>query len=268
MSGRRRSLTDGGTRGLHGTGSSAKVLNTMARFSQSSAAAALVLGLIATASAQTPPPPPTSAPAPVSPVTAAQADTTANPAAPVAAAEAPPKRTRAISGSVASMLAASMPKYTPPPPPPTPEELAKKAEEEAADLREIDKPKNGIVRLDKVIVREERPAVLAERTINTKQGLRDLAMRRYITDADRALNRYSIPLFSGWSPGSDKGSSTEERALFMYSEDERLKNMADLADNTNMVMKSNAADGAAVKRAAQDTYRRSDDFGWRGNSPR
>ena len=188
--------------------------------------------------------------------------------APVAAAEAPPKRTRAISGSVASMLAASMPKYTPPPPPPTPEELAKKAEEEAADLREIDKPKNGIVRLDKVIVREERPAVLAERTVNTKQGLRDLAMRRYITDADRALNRYSIPLFSGWSPGSDKGSSTEERALFMYSEDERLKNMADLADNTNMVMKSNAADGAAVKRAAQDTYRRSDDFGWRGNSPR
>ena len=63
-----------------------------------------------------------------------------------------------------------------------------KAEEEAADLRDTDKPKNGIVRLEKYVVREERPPIFTERQINTKKGLTSIAMRRYISDADRALN--------------------------------------------------------------------------------
>jgi hypothetical protein len=162
-----------------------------------------------------------------------------------------------------------MPKYTPPPPPPpapTADELAKKAEEEAADLRDTDKPKNQIVRLEKYVVKEERPPIFTEREINTKKGLASLAMRRYITDADRALNRYSIPLFAAWSPGSGNGSATEQRALLMYAEDERLRNMADLADNTNMVMKSNSSEGTAMKREVEKTYMRTDDFGWRNGN--
>eukprot|EP01035_Chromulina_nebulosa_P038557 gene38557-52084_t len=46
--------------------------------------------------------------------------------------------------------------------PPTAEELAKKAEEEAADLRDTDKPKNQIVRLEKYVVKEERPPIFTE----------------------------------------------------------------------------------------------------------
>jgi len=186
-----------------------------------------------------------------------------------------PKRPRAISGDVAALLSQAMPKYTPPPPPPpppTPAEIAQqKADEEAAaaaDLRESDKPKNGIVRLPKYVVQEQRPAVLTERDINTKKGLRDLAMRRYISDADRALNRFSIPLFAAWSPFSGNGSSTEQRALTMYAEDERLKNMSDLADNANMIMKSDRAAGATAKDAVQKTYMRASEFGYNGMAPK
>ena len=184
------------------------------------------------------------------------------PAAPAEPASATPKRPRAISGDVATMLAHSMPKFTPPPPPPPPptaEELAKKAEEEAADLRDTDKPKNGIVRLEKYVVREERPPIFTERQINTKKGLTALAMRRYISDADRALNRWTLPLF---------GSSAESRALFMYGEDERLKNMSDLADNANMIMKSDSTAGAAAKTEVQKTYMRSSQFGYGGMGPK
>jgi len=182
-----------------------------------------------------------------------------------AATEAPPpapKRNRAISGDVAAMLASSLPKYTPPPPPPPPlteAELAKKAEEDAADLRETDKPKNAIVRLEKFVVQEQRPVIFSERQIHTKKGLAALAMRRYISDADRALNRWTLPLF---------GSSSEARALAMYADDERLKNMANLSDNVNMVMKSDPTAGGAAKDAAQKTYMRSTQFGYGGMAPK
>ncbi len=232
----------------------------MARLTTSSAALALATALLAPVA----PPLAAQSTSPASTSTATTSLSTTTSAGPAA-----PKRPRAISGDVATMLAQSMPKYTPPPPPPPPptaEELAKKAEEEAADLREIDKPKNQIVRLEKYVVKEERPPIFTERQINTKKGLADLAMRRYITDADRALNRFSIPLFAAWSPGSGAGSTTQQRALFMYGEDERLKNMSDLADNTNMVMKSNAAEGSAMKREVEKTYMRTDDFGWRNSN--
>ena len=210
----------------------------MARLTSSTAALALAATLLAAAAL----PLSAQSTSPAAPASALATATTTPPSS--STAPAAPKRPRAISGDVATMLAQTMPKYTPPPPPPpapTAEELAKKAEEEAADLRDTDKPKNQIVRLEKYVVKEERPPIFTEREINTKKGLASLAMRRYITDADRALNRYSIPLFAAWSPGSGNGSATEQRALLMYAEDERLRNMADLADNTNMVMKSNSS---------------------------
>src|SRR4051812_3031645 len=71
--------------------------------------------------------------------------------APAEKAPAPtgPKRTRPISGEVAAALAAASPKYTPPAPKPEP-----KPEAEQVDMRDVDKPKNGIVRLPKYIVQE------------------------------------------------------------------------------------------------------------------
>lgn len=207
-------------------------------------------------------PGPLAAPTPAN-VTPADGTSSNAAAAPVAANrrnDAPP-RPRAISSELAAQLSASMPKYQPPPPTPPP-----KAEEDLPDLREIDKPKNTIVRLPKVVVQGQRPPVFTERNINTKQGLAQIAMRRYLSETDRVLNSFTIPLFSPLSTAG--GTSNENRALGMYAEDERLKNMADIADNTNMVMKSGPAAGAQVKSAAQNTFMRWTDFGWNGGGPK
>jgi hypothetical protein len=172
--------------------------------------------------------------------------------APAASAAPKPRVTHAMSPEVAAQLAAARPKFTPVAPPPPP-----KPEEELPDMRDIDKPKNTIVRLPKYVVQEQRPPVFTEREIHTQQGLANLAMRRYMTETDRALNRFTLPLF---------GISSADRALAMYAEDERLKNMGDMADQTNMVMKSDAAAGKKVQDASRQTFMRWQDFGWQGGN--
>jgi hypothetical protein len=183
--------------------------------------------------------------------------------APSAAAPAPktapaqretPRRGRAISPEVAAQLAASAPKYTPAPPKPEP-----KPEDQMVDMRDVDKPRNGIIRLPKYIVQEPQPPMLTERAVNTKKGLGDIAMRRYISETDRALNRFTLPLF---------GSSLQNRALAMYAEDERLKNMAELNENARAAAKSDPAQGTYILRETQKTYMRTSDFGWQGGAPK
>ena len=178
--------------------------------------------------------------------------------APKQAEKAPPpdapKRTRPVSSGVAAALAAAAPKYTPPPPKPEP-----KPEEQQPDLREVDKPKNAIVRLPKYIVREPKPVIFSERTIHTEKGLTDIAMRRYISDVDRALNRFTIPLF---------GTSTEARARAMYAEDERLRNMSELEDDAKAATAADAASGMYIRREAQKTFMRTSDFGWSSGEPK
>ncbi len=166
---------------------------------------------------------------------------------------------RTISPEVAAQLAASRPKFAPVAPPPPP-----KPEEDLPDLRDIDKPKNTIIRLPKVVVQEQRPPVFTERELAPNpKALAAIAMRRYFTETDRALNRFRLPLFAvSGTPGL---KANEDRALAMYYEDERLKNMADIADQTNMVMKSDATAGKAVQGAARDTFFRWQDFGWQSS---
>jgi hypothetical protein len=164
-----------------------------------------------------------------------------------------PRRNRAISPEAAAALAANAPKFAPPPKAPEP-----KPEEELPDLREIDKPKNTIVRLPKFVVQERRPPVFRERDINSTKGLAEIAMRRYLSETDRVLNRFRLPFLS---------MSSEERAMAMYAEDERLKNMSDFADRANMIQKSDAAAGTYIKREVDKTFLRSSDFGWQGGGP-
>jgi hypothetical protein len=192
--------------------------------------------------------------APAKPAVTPAAGATAEPSAPA------PRTVHAISPDVAAQLAASRPKFTPVAPPPPP-----KPEEELPDLRETDKPKNTIVRLPKYVVQEPRPPVFRELDIHTKQGLANLAMRRYLTETDRALNRFRLPLFSPFSTNGGSGSN-EDRAMAMYYEDERLKEMADTADKTNMVMRSDATEGKKVQGAARQTFMRWQDFGWQGGN--
>ncbi len=165
-----------------------------------------------------------------------------------------PKRTRAISPEAAAALAAFAPKYEPPVPKPEP-----KPEAEPVDLREVDKPKNTIVRLPKYIVQEAKPPVFRERDINTEKGLTDIALRRYISDMDRALNRWTLPLF---------GTSKESRAMAMYAEDERLRNMSDLNDAAVTTAKFDPAAGDYIRKESQRTYLRTSDFGWSSGEPK
>lgn len=163
------------------------------------------------------------------------------------------RRNRAISPEVAAQLAANTPKFSPPPPKPAPKP------EEQVDMREIDRPRNDIPRLDPVYVREPRDIVLKERDVSTSAGLADIAVRRYLSEVDRAMNRVTIPLF---------GSSSVDRAIAMYNEDERLQNMATLQDAAQTAAKSDPAAGEYVRKQAQQTFMRSSDFGWSGGGPR
>jgi hypothetical protein len=165
-----------------------------------------------------------------------------------------PKRARAISPEVSAALAAAAPKYTPPPPKPEP-----KPEAEEIDLREVDKPKNQIIRLPKYIVQEQKPVVLTERAISTRKGLEDIAVRRYISEVDRALNRFHIPFLT---------ASMQERALALYAEDERLKNMTDLRDSAADAAKLDPAAGTYIMRESRQTFMRTSDFGWNGGGPK
>lgn len=126
-------------------------------------------------------------------------------------------------------------------------------------MREIDKPKNQIVRLPKYIVQEPRPAVFSERAIHTEKGLTDIAMRRYISDVDRALNRWTLPLF---------GTSKEARALAMYAEDERLRHMAEMEATAASVSQADAAAGEYIRRESEKTFMRTSDFGWSSGPPK
>lgn len=156
-----------------------------------------------------------------------------------------PKRERPISDNLASTLAASMPKYNPPPKP--------RPEEEAVDLREVDKPRNGIIRLPKYTVREKRPPVFRERDIYTSGGFAELAKRRYLTPTYRLLNSVYIPFLT---------ASPEQHALAMYAEQERLDNMASLEDTADSIGRADPAAGDYIKRVSDQTYMRTREVGY------
>ncbi len=153
------------------------------------------------------------------------------------------KHERPISDSLASALAASMPKYNPPPKP--------KPEDADVDLRDVDKPRNGIIRLPRYVVHEKKPPVFRERDIYTGGGLADLAKSRYLTPTYRLLNNVYIPFFS---------SSPEQRAMAMYAEDERLNNISDLTDSAKDVGRADPEAARYLKRVTDETYMRSSGF--------
>lgn len=159
-----------------------------------------------------------------------------------------PKRGRVVSEGVAAALAAGMPKYDPPKP------VEPKNEEDLPDLREIDKPRNQIIRLPDYVVREKRPPVFRERDINTAKGLAALAKKRYFSETAQALNRFTIPLF---------GMGQEAYASMMLAEQERLDNMASLKSTAADLKALSEGQGDTVSREVDRAYIRTDDFGYR-----
>ena len=157
-----------------------------------------------------------------------------------------PKHDRVMSDEVAATLATGMPKYNPPPKAPEP-----KPEDEQADLRDTDKPKNGIIRLPKYVVKEPRPPVFRERDLHTGSGMTDLGLRRYL-----GLNIGNI------------GGLNRPVSLLMYQEQERLNNIADLKEDAKNAKRSgdSAASDYITRENTRANYRPSD-FGWNSDSP-
>lgn len=151
-------------------------------------------------------------------------------------------RKRAISDNLASALADTMPKFNPP----TAEEL----EAEKNFFEDLPKPKNGIIRLPTVVVEGTRPAVFTEREINTDKGLKELAVKRYFSEAGLALNKFHIPYLT---------KSKEEIAMLMWQEDERLRLMTDLDDQAEQARQfGDEAAALEIKALSNDALGRRD----------
>lgn len=158
------------------------------------------------------------------------------PAAAPATPAPTPKRDRPISDNLASTLAASMPKFNPPPKP--------RPEDEDVDLREVDKPRNAIIRLPNYTVRERKPPVFRERDIYNQTNRTNLSLSR--------------------NPGLKFGNFfglNRAIAFAMYAEEERLENMAGLEDTAESIGRADPAAGAYIKRVSAETFMRSSDFG-------
>ncbi len=156
-------------------------------------------------------------------------------------------RKRGISNNLASALAETMPKYSPPP-------IEEKSADEADEDDGVDedlmlKPKNGIVRLPRVVVEGSRPPIFTERQINTDKGLAELATKRYFADASQALNKFNVPFLS---------MSQEELAMTMWEEDERLRLLSDFTDQAdNELLLGNEEEAKELRRMTQEALGRS-----------
>jgi hypothetical protein len=87
-----------------------------------------------------------------------------------------------------------------------------------------------IVRMPAYIVRGTKVPEFTERELYTPEGLKKLAVKRYISELDQALNHFRIPLLSGYSTAPDRGSSPEARAMQLFEQDEAKSRAAEEAD--------------------------------------
>lgn len=144
------------------------------------------------------------------------------------------KKERVISKDLSSALSVGY-KYQPPPPP--------KPEAEDIDLRDVDKPRNGIIRLPKYVVEGQRPPIFNDRNLYSKEMLRRLAYQKYMSSFSKnLLNRFHL-----------LGHGDEAYALMQYEADERKRNMAEMDDKISMYRVS--GDDTEAEKLKDDTQR-------------
>jgi hypothetical protein len=158
--------------------------------------------------------------------------------------------TRSVSAGVAAALSDGAPRYTPPTPAPSPTP-------EAAQAKEADKPKNGIVRLPKYVVNESRPPIFRDRDLFTADALLELTMKRH---AGLYLGNF-LGLNAENKPGSP--------GYQMMVDDERKDSMDDLFDTAHaMAQGGDFAEGSYILQQSQSTYMRGGgDWDWSGSGP-
>jgi hypothetical protein len=145
----------------------------------------------------------------------------------------------AVSPEVAAAVSAGMPKYSPPAP----------VLNQPKDLRDVDKPKNEIPRLPSYLVRAPRPSVFRDRDLYTSGGLLSL----------------SYKLHPGLLFGNVFGLNAGP-AYDLYQDDQRLANIADLADTAHAISTGgDKAESEYIIQETQDTYMRpAQDWTWGG----
>jgi hypothetical protein len=211
---------------------------------------ALILAA-ATAAAQEPAPSPTPAPAGNGGPGQPAAETSGIILAPKPREYAPEARvdsdgtTRTVSAGVAAALAEGMPRYSPPTPSPTPTP-------EVEDMKDIDKPKNGIIRLPKYLVRESRPPIFRPRDLYTQTGLIDQYFKSH----------------PGLVIGNLLGLN-EAAALDMLRDDQRQENISDMADTAHaMAAGGDTSEGSYILQQTNATYMRGGGtWDWSGTGP-
>ncbi len=140
--------------------------------------------------------------------------------------------TRSVSPAVAAALASGMPKYNPPTPTPV--------VNEPKDLRDIDKPRNGIPRLPSYVVRDARPVIFKDRDFYTKDAIVSLSYKIH------------PGLILGDFLGLNAGPAYE-----MYMDEQRQVEMADLTDTANAIGRGgDKSESQYILQEAQDTYMR------------
>ena len=111
---------------------------------------------------------------------------------------------------------------------------------EELDPHDSDRPQNGIIRLPKYVVEEQRPPVFSERNLYTPENLRRLAYLRYTNAFSRRFR-----LVPGWY------------AMMQYEAEERRRNLAEMEDKVFMYRISGDNKSAeALKTDIQRTFMR------------
>jgi hypothetical protein len=144
-----------------------------------------------------------------------------------------------VSPQVAELLATGLPKFDPPKP-------EAQAQAEAPDQRDIDKPRNEIIRLPKMLVQAPRSPVFRDRDLYTRQALADAALKA--------------------NPGlafGNLGGTNSRIAALMVLDQQRLEDMADLSDTASMAAAGgDKTEKDYVLRVSQDIFSRPPDWKW------
>jgi hypothetical protein len=134
--------------------------------------------------------------------------------------------THRLSPAAANALQSTLPAYAPASPSP------------AAD--DVGAPS---ITLPDVIVEAPAPASLPADRLLTPRGRTELALSRYRTEADRALNPFTLPLL---------GRSPAERMLARYAEAERARELAESREQTAIVSVIDPAAAARLRELGYD----------------
>jgi hypothetical protein len=172
--------------------------------------------------------------APAVPRTAVLSVEEDKPAPASAPAEGKPARPRATSPDMAAKISAAIPKFSPPKAADAPKST------EQPDLRETDKPRNGIIRLPEYLVQERKAPAFKERELLSPAAKLTLAYKRY-----PGLHFGSLPFLSN-----------NGIARLMLEEDFRLERKAEMEELAGLYQYSDPKTAAMVKSETDQVFMR------------